>query len=248
MSPQDASFLPPNVTPPDPPGFRAVALVSSIFMSVILLAFISFIGVEFLADMAGHPLDFGRQPLPPDIVLSSESDSTDVFKIPRELITPKHQTRMMGPEIVVIYTRRSPDPAAIPPDLVVDDARQPWEAQYGDNTWFARLQMLEGVHRVQVEESEAEFFVETLTSPVRSTEQWTWHRPHPDTNKPDRCYDCHERGAQPTDPLAVGRQTIGAWKGIVSCFDCHEVEQHDIRHAVLQSMPTDQCLRCHAMH
>ena len=213
------------------------------------MTLIGFVSIEFLADMTGHPLNFGRQPLPPDVVFPLESDSTGVSKLPCELITPKHQTRMMGPEIVVIYTRRSPDPAAMPPDLVVDDTRQPWEAQYGDNTWFARLQMLEGPHRVQVEESEAELFVETLISPVRSTEQWAWHRPHPDTNKIEQCYDCHERVDPLTDPSAIGRRhTIGAWKGIASCFECHEIERHDTRHAVVQPIPTYLCLRCHTIH
>ena len=156
---------------------------------------------------------------------------------------------MLGTEVVVIYTRRAPNQSAMPPNLVVDDGRHPWEAQYGDNTWFARLPLLPGPHRVQVEESEADFFIETLTSTERSIEQWTWHRPHPDTNKIDKCHDCHVIVGQPSDPLAMGRRpAIGAWKGIASCFECHEAMQHNIRHAVIQPMPTDQCLRCHAMH
>jgi len=69
MFPKDAAFIPPDVTPPPPPEARVVALVFSVFMSVILLAFIGFVSVEFLADMAGHPLRFGRQPLPPDVIL-----------------------------------------------------------------------------------------------------------------------------------------------------------------------------------
>jgi len=53
---QHTSFIPPNVTPPDPPEAKVVALVFSIFMSVILLAFIGFICVDFLADIAEYPL------------------------------------------------------------------------------------------------------------------------------------------------------------------------------------------------
>jgi len=249
---RNASFIPPNVTPPDPPKSGVVALVLSVFMSVALIGLIGFISIEFFADMAGHPLNFGRHPLSPDIVLPLESDGIEIPKIPCELITPKHQTLMMGPEVVVIYTRRTLDQGTKQPDLVVDDVHHPWEAQYGDNTWFVRLQLPAGLHRVQVEESEAEFFVEILTSTERSMEQWGWHRPHPDTNKLDQCNDCHEMDYQPTNlsamPLIGRRQAIGAWKGIVSCFECHESEEHDVRHRVIQPMSTDQCLRCHAMH
>jgi hypothetical protein len=54
---------------------------------------------------------------------------------------------------------------------------------------------------------------------------------------------------QPTDPAASGRnKAIGAWKGIASCFDCHEAAKHEMRHTVIQPIATDKCLRCHAMH
>jgi len=248
MSPQDASFIPPNVTPPDPPEAKAVSLIVSVFMSILLIAFIGFISIEFLADMAGVPFHFGVQPPPLADLPSAEPDSREELKSPYELMTPKHQTQRMGPEIVVIYTRRTPVPAAIPPELMIDDTQRPWEEQYGDNTWFTRCQLQAGLHRVQVEDAEAELFVETLDSPMRSLEQWPWHMPHPDTDKTDRCHDCHER----IDPSATGinkaNHAIGAWKGIASCFGCHEVERHNILHAVIFPTPTDKCLRCHAMH
>lgn len=249
MSRNNASFIPPNVTPPDPPEARIVVRIFSVFMSVILIAFIGFVSVEFLADMAGHPLKFGNQPLPPDVLPPVEPDIGEESNPPCELITPKHQTLMMGSEIAVIYTRRLPNQPTMPPNLVIDDTPHSWEVQYGDNTWFARLPFHEGLHRVQVEEAEAEFFVETLGSPIRSQEQWVWNVPHPDTNKIDQCHDCHEMFEQPVDPLAAGRRrAIGAWKGVASCFACHPVEQHNVLHSVIRPMPTDQCLRCHAMH
>jgi len=249
MSQNNASFIPPNVTPPDPPEAKTVALVFSVLMSVILIAFIGFISVEFVADMAGHPFHFGIQPLPPDVLPPLESDIREESKPPCELVTPKHQTLMMGSEIAVIYTRRLPDQPAMPPDLVVDGVRHPWDTQYGDNTWFARLPFQAGPHRVQVEESEAEFFVETLDSPIRSSEPWAWNMPHPDTHKIDQCHDCHEMPEQPAGLLATGcRSAIGAWKGTASCFACHPVERHDMLHAIIHPIPADQCLRCHAMH
>jgi hypothetical protein len=249
MSQKNASFIPPDVTPPDPPEARTVARVFSVFMSVILLAFIGFVSVEFLADMAGHPLKFGIRQPPPDVLPSLEPGIGEESKILCELITPKHQTLMMGSEIAVIYTRRLPDRPAMPPDLVVDDARHSWETQYGDNTWFARLLLQAGPHRVHVEEAEADFFVETLESPVRSAEPWVWNLPHPDTNKIDQCHDCHEMIDQPTDPSVMDRRSaIGAWKGMGSCFACHPIERHDIFHAAIYPMPLNQCLRCHAMH
>jgi hypothetical protein len=153
---------------------------------------------------------------------------------------------MQGPEIVVIYTQRIS--GATPPTLLIDDVPHPWETQYGTNTWFARLALKTGLHRVQAEESEAEFFVETLDSSLRSSELWTWHRPHPGTDNTDLCYGCHEMHNVPTAPFAAGHnKAIGLWKGIASCFECHNAEAHAIRHAALQPI-TNQCLRCHTMH
>jgi hypothetical protein len=51
MSP-DTSFIPPDVTPPDPPEAKAVALAFSIFMFAVMLAFTGFVCVEFLAEMS----------------------------------------------------------------------------------------------------------------------------------------------------------------------------------------------------
>ena len=53
MSPH-ASFLPPDVTPPDPLEAKVVALVFSMFMYVVLTVFIGYICVDFLADLFWH--------------------------------------------------------------------------------------------------------------------------------------------------------------------------------------------------
>ena len=240
------SFVPPHITPPDPPIAKAVLLGFSIFMSLIMVVFIGFICIDFLAEMTGHPF-FGTQSSPQDLEFLPDQDSIAESKLPFELITPKHQTQMWGTDIVVIYTRRLPDSSTMPPDLMIDDVRYPWEKQYGNNTWFARLSLPVGLRHVRVEEAEAEFFIETADSSVRSQEPWLWNHPHPGTKEMDQCHVCHVILDVPTDPLALGRaQGIGVWKGITSCFDCHDIEEYEYRHAAVQ--PAKQCLRCHTVH
>jgi hypothetical protein len=247
--PQDASFIPPHITPPDPIESKVVAFFFSTFMAVLMISLIGVVCIDFIAEMVDSPINFGTPPsLSPDIPSFDEQEISEGLKSPFELITPKHQTLMKGSEIFVLYTRRLPDDSSSPPELLIDDSQHPWNEQFGDNTWLARLQLQAGLHLVQVEESKAEFFVETEDSPLRSLEKWAWNRPHPDTDKTNRCFDCHERGDQQTNPFATDRnQAIGAWKGIANCFVCHDAEEHEIRHAPLQSQ-TIQCLRCHMMH
>ena len=246
---EHASFVPPHVTPPDPFAVKVVALVFSMFLSVVLMLFIGFMGIEFLADMLGQPLTLGTQVPSHDIYPLTEQDSITLLESPYELITPKHHTQMLGPEVVVIYTHRvQEDWHAMPPDLLVDGTAHPWEIQFSDKTWFTRLQLQAGLHHVQVGKTEAEFFVETVDSSLRSPEEWAWNRPHPDTNKIDRCYDCHEISVQSMDPLATSHDlTLGVWKGAESCFACHEREEHALRHAALKST-ANRCFWCHSMH
>ena len=237
------------MTPPDPLEARVASFVFSVFMSVLMIAVIGMVCIDFFAEMTGIPLVSGTQPPSQDFYqFAEEEESLEALKGPFELITPQHQTQMIGPEIVVIYTRRLPNGPAILPALLLDGSPHPWEEQFGDNTWFARLQLQEGQHRIQVEESEADFFVVTLDSPLRSPEQWAWNRPHPDTDKTDRCYDCHKRSDLPTGPLLTDHNNaIGIWKGISSCFACHEEDEHKALHAFIQPT-TKRCLRCHTIH
>ena len=247
---EHTSVIPPNVTPPDPFVVKVLALVLSVFLSFVLMLFIGFMCIEFLADMLGQPFTFGTQSPPIDVNLLSEQDTLILLKSPCELITPKHHTQIRGPEVVVIYTERLPeDSPAMPPDLLVDGTPHPWEVQFGNNTWFARLQLQTGLHRVQVEGTEAEFFVTTADSHLQSPEDWAWNRPHSDTNQIDRCDICHKVSVQPTD-LLTGRRTfvLGGWQGAeTSCFVCHEREDHASRHAALKTI-TNQCFRCHSIH
>ena len=242
---EHASLIPPHVTPPDPLIVKVVVAFFSILMSFALIVFIGFVGIEFLAEMAGYPFNFEAQLPTEGFLLSEEQDALLDYKSPFELITPKHHTRMRGPEVAVIYTRRLPNRSAAPPVLLLGGIPHPWEKQFGDSTWFARLLLSAGQHHLQVEESEAEFFVETLDSPLQAPEEWVRHNPHPDTDKTDRCSDCHEMGV---DPLMQSRnQAIGAWQGFASCFACHDSREHEIRHAIIP-LTTDRCLRCHAVH
>jgi hypothetical protein len=99
-----------------------------------------------------------------------------------------------------------------------------------------------------VEESEAEFFVETLDALLLSPELWMRRRPHPDTDKMDSCYHCHEMIDSPFTPLTTGHsRAIGTWKGIASCFSCHNIDEHEIRHALI-APASNQCLQCHTIH
>ena len=246
---EPTSIIPPHITPPDPLAARILALVFSVSLSVVLILFIGFMGIEFLLDMLGQPLVSVIQPPSYNVEPFAEQDILNLPKSPFELISPKHHTQTQGPEVVVIYTRRLPeDHHEMPPNLLIDDAPHPWDVQFGDNTWFARLQLQSGLHRVQVEETEAEFIVATADSLLQSPGEWTWNRPHPDTDKIDRCFDCHEISVQPTDLLTKNRTfTLGVWKGAESCFACHDREEHALRHAALK-LTTNQCFRCHSMH
>ena len=245
---QNASFIPPNVIPPDPLVVRVTGLVFTVFMSVVMILIIGLVCIDFIAEMAGISLISEKLPSLRDVSLFAEEETIEKFKAPFELITPKHQTQVKGPEVVVIYTQRLPDGLAIPPELLLDGSPHPWEVQYGNNTWFARLQLQAGQHHVQVEEAEADFFVETPDSPLRSLELWIWNHPHPDTDKIDRCSDCHERGDQPVNPLVTNcNQGIGTWKGIASCFACHDEDEHKALHAIIHPA-VKYCLRCHTVH
>ena len=243
----DASFIPPYVTPPDPPEIKIVALVFSMVMLLLLVGFVGFVCIEFLADMLGHPLNVGLQQ-PPDISLFSEPLTTNEWKSPFELITPKDLTQMQGPDVVVLYTVRSPERPIMPPYLLIDNTLYPWEVQYGENTWFSRIHLPDGRHRLCIAETEIEFYTTQKNITLIGQDLLGWHRPHPDANKPDRCADCHEGSSQLINPLITGRgNAIGPWKGPASCFSCHEEEKHDAVHASLLPF-SNQCVRCHPIH
>ena len=249
----NSPLVPPDIMPPLPPVVQAVVLIFSVFMTLALTAFIGFVIVETTADMIGHPLWMGTPDSPEEDLWTTEQNTNDELKSPFELITPIHQTRMLGPEVVVIYTVRTM-PTALP-DLRVNDIQHPWDMQYGNNTWFARLQLPEGLHRLRAGEAEAEFFVASPDSTHYLSEHlpelWRWHYPHPNTNKVDLCTDCHKMSDQLIDPFMIPRnRTIGAWAGASSCFACHEEEEHEIVHRFV--LPTTarnpQCVRCHSIH
>jgi len=246
---QNTSLVPPDAMPPLPPAAKAIVLVFSLLMTFVLVAFVGFVAIEFVAEMAGHPLGFANQDPTERPPLSIWQDMEGGIKNPFELVTPSHQTQIRGPEVVVIYTvRKMPAPL---PDLRINDVQHPWEMQFGENTWFARLHLQAGMHHLQAGEAEADFFVTTPEATQRLPEFWLWNLPHLNTNKVDQCVDCHEMPERQTNHLAAGRdRAIGAWKGASSCFVCHEKGKHETVHRIV--LPTTdrsiRCVRCHTIH
>ena len=148
---ENASFIPPNVMPPDPPEAKAVAFLFASTMTIVLLAFIGFVCFEFVADMAGRPLHFGVQQGSQETVDAEES------LLAVGLLTPAHQSHVSGPRVLTMYRQRSP--SQTPPLLLVNSRLHSWEEQYGDDTWYVWLELEMGEHHIQVEECEALFFV-----------------------------------------------------------------------------------------
>ena len=149
-----------------------IALIFSMFMLLVMVAAVGFLCVDFFAELSGHPWVPGTA----DVHALSGQESAEDSASPFELITPRHQTRVRGPEIAVIYTC-----PVTPPNPVIDDIPYPchWNL-FGDMTWSARIELEAGLHRIQIEECVADFFVETPGSSLRSPEQWEWNRPYHD--------------------------------------------------------------------
>ena len=241
-----SQYTAPVPPPPLPPVVKAAVLVFSVFMTLVLVVFIGIMAVDFTAEMAGHPLWWLTKPDPMvDTPPLMEQDIEEELKEPFELITPKHQTQLSGPDVVVIYTVRTK--SAVVPNLRINDTPHSWETQYGDNTWFARLQLPAGKHHLQVEEAEAEFFVAVPDSTLSSPDTWRRYQPHIETNEVDRCAKCHEMSER-SGFLTPG---IGAWMGASSCFACHDEEQHatdHLRYALRVTTRNLRCIRCHTVH
>jgi len=70
--PSNASFIPPNITPPEPPEAKVVALIFSAFMSFLLLLLIGIVSIDFLAEMIGHPFHAATKEPPQDSLLPPE--------------------------------------------------------------------------------------------------------------------------------------------------------------------------------
>jgi len=235
--------------PPLPPAAKAVIFAFSILITFALIVFVGFMAIEFTAEMAGHPIRFAEQDPAEGLPLLTEQDTDGKMKDPFELITPKNQTLLQGPEVVVIYTVRTVPPPS--PALRINDVPYPWEIQYGNNTWFARLQLQAGRHYLQAGEADAEFFVEMPDSTQHLSELWLRHQPHRDTDKVGRCIVCHEMPGGSNNFLLLWQAgTIGAWKGTSSCFACHDEEKYTSDHRfILPRTDRDlRCVRCHTIH
>ena len=239
----------PDSPPPLPPIVKGIVLVLSVFMTLVLIAFIGFITFDFVADIAGFPLRFA-DPNPTHWgVVSTEQDIGRELKGPFELITPNDQTQMPGPEIVVIYTVRTSLGTA--PDLLIKGVPHPWEMQFGDNTWFARLQLSPGKYHIQAGEAQADFFVVAPDTASDTLDPWMWHRPHLETNDVTRCDQCHAMSeALVATSMPDRDRAIGSWKGIASCFACHDEKDHAVVHRFIlpRTEQNLRCARCHTIH
>ena len=245
----DISFIPPNSMPPYPPIIKLAAIIFSAFMALMFALIIGIICIDFVAEITGHQL-YPHTALQRQDHVLPHIEPFEETRSPAELISPRHQTRIKNSEVIVIYTVRSPDGLSEPPPLMVDGVLhpEPWEMQYGRNTWFTRLALEPGEHSVRVAEEEAEFSLEPLGAERWTFEEWMRSYPHPDTDKPYRCGDCHVMFGRPAGLLTERKDmSIGKWKGAESCFACHNEEDHQSIHRMLQ--PTsNRCLRCHTIH
>ena len=235
--------------PPLPPLANWIGLVFSVFMTITLSAFIGFIVIDFVAEMTGHPLRFFESAPTDAEAVPTEWDDKRELKSPFELITPRNQTQLLGPEVVVIYTVRAAPAAS--PDLLIKGVHHPWEMQFGDNTWFVRLQLPEGIYHIKAGEAEADFSVVAPDSISPLDDYWVLHHPHLETNDIARCSLCHEMSEESVYiPLPNRDRAIGSWKGISSCFACHDEQEHTAAHRFILPR-TDRslrCVRCHTIH
>jgi len=236
--------------PPLPPVAKGMVFVFSIFMTLALLALIGFITVEFVADIAGHPLFVVKPDPTAEEAVPTEQELERATKGSLGLITPGHHTQMRGPEVMVIYT--VDEPQTVLPDLRINSIQHPWEMQYGDTTWLARLWLPAGSHHLEAGEAEADFFVVAPGSAQFSPDLWQWSRPHRETNEVDRCARCHEMSDESPAFSLPGRDVaIGAWKGKASCFACHDEDEYAVAHRSVVPLTIDRnlrCVRCHTIH
>jgi hypothetical protein len=55
---QPASFIPPNVNPPDPPGMKRMAIIFSGTMTLLMLTLIGVVCIDFIADITNYPMPY----------------------------------------------------------------------------------------------------------------------------------------------------------------------------------------------
>ncbi|MDR3233619.1 MAG: hypothetical protein LBT46_08165 [Planctomycetaceae bacterium] len=255
------SIIPPNNNMPEPDCPQWISRLFALVLSVIFGGFVLFVCIEFLMDMLGSPFSFAPKAPPKQPADASKEimmpfdDSVKNFK----LITPKDKTRTASPETVILVHWKPENPAVPNPlyrfDLWVDECFIPWDMQYGQDTWFAKVPFTAGKHHIRTPAFESEFFVETPDAPGKQQgpPDWTFFRLHPCTDEADQCGKCHLIEAKQQDVQTKHRSlTVGRWKGTDSCFDCHKrnaVEQtHKIHLPSTNAPPAQRCTECHTVH
>jgi hypothetical protein len=255
---QFSNFIPPNQPIPEPPEPKIVASICGIVLSFLFGSLICFVVVDFFLDMAGSPIRF-EESVPPleDVVEPMIRNPVSVNELSSQfrLISPKDHSRIVGPEVVVLCKWRPPAGSrrGLPLlhfDLWVDDLLVPWGVQYGSDTWFVRLKLGAGKHRLRTVAFETEIFVEPSDIPaeMKGPADWMLLTPHPDINSVNRCGDCHEIIAKTDDLLIRGHaRTVGIWKGQDSCFGCHQIPDFEQQHRDV-TQPMNDCRDCHTLH
>ncbi|MDR3182275.1 MAG: cytochrome c3 family protein [Planctomycetaceae bacterium] len=266
--PDYTSFIPPNLNTPEPQGPRWLGIIFTIAASVLFGGFIIFIGVESVMDWSGNPLSFAPV-IPPKEKKDEVKPSGNVFEPsiaqsfkeslrPMILVTPKDKSRLASRETVIMAHWKPENPRDRCPlvtfDLWVDDYLVPWDMQFGSDTWFVKLPLAPGEHRIRTLAFDSDFYVEEVppaketTAASGDTVSAFSMSVHPGTDKAEKCGDCHRIEAGPQDIQTKHRSlTVGKWKGAESCYECHKRDAAAEKHKS-QTKPLERCTDCHPAH
>ncbi len=259
------SFIPGGSPIPEPPPPKWIGIVFSVFVSILLTMLIGFIFFEFSMDLIGKPLEFAKNGS--EEFEEKDNSSRERMNTLQEVVS---QFRLLSPlprsvvpggdvgndaaerEVVVLCTWEAPENskrASTMPlaslSLYVDDVLQPWDVQFGQNTWMARCRLQPGLHVIRTPVFEVPFFVE---GDVKAPKDWKKMRSHAIAEDSKRCGDCHFMIDRPGDMVRTGRDlTVGPWKGGDACMSCHEMETFKRGHLHDPATYGD-CRLCHAIH
>ncbi|GHT23128.1 hypothetical protein FACS189419_06650 [Planctomycetales bacterium] len=249
------SIILPDLPTPDPEFPPWFTWAFSIVMVFLFGSFILFIGIESVMSLTGQPLFFG-QPTPMTAEKEPEPQDIPVEKLVRNfhLVTPPDKSRIAGQDVTLLVKWKPENPSERVPftsfNVWVDDFLIIWDMKFGNDTWLAKVPLMQGKHQIRSIAFESEFFLESLPDKTKQPgpADWTFFKPHPDTDKPEKCGDCHQIAAKPTD-VKTSRQslTVGIWKGIESCRECHPQNKTAAKHENVPP-PITHCSQCHTMH
>lgn len=262
-------MIPPQLPIPDPPQWAWIVWIFGVIFCVVMLCVIGFVVFEYTMDNLGTPLEFGEVPpeeMAPLRVAKEPVQDLENILTQYVLLSPADRSRIKGGklEFLCSWSCRRGKQIAHPPfalKLMIDELYVPWEIRYGDNTWFARIDLEPGRHKLRTVVQEIEIFVEPEDSrhakPIKNTilgaddyetKRWNYFISHEGLGDPTRCMDCHDWEETPGSFPRPGREhTIGKWRGWKSCMVCHSIGDFEKQHS--HSLKTfEDCSRCHAVH